>query len=76
MPLVRTTFRETPFEMPLTEAEVLRKQGLVVEILAEPDAAAPEGDSASPDSPGNPEGSTPDGSTTPKTPAKPAKEPK
>ena len=73
MPLVRTTFRETPFEMPLPEAESLRAQGFVVEILGEPEADPP-GDGASPDPSDTPDGSTPDGSDTPKT-AKPAKEP-
>lgn len=73
MPLVRTTFRETPFEMPLPEAESLRRQGLVLEILGEPEGAPP-GDGASTDSSDTPDGSTPDGSDTTK-PAKP-KEPK
>jgi len=60
MPLVRTKFRETPFEMTGEEAEALRKQGLVVE---------PEFPAASPDTPDG--GSAPKGSDAPKTPAKP-----
>ena len=74
MPLVRTTFRETPFEMPADEAEALRAQGFVAEILGEPEADPPGVGGASPDPSDTPDGSTPDGSDTPKT-AKPAKEP-
>ena len=70
MPLVRTTFRETPFEMPLPEAEALRAQGFVVEILGEPSGDPP---AAPPDTPEG--GPAPDGPTTQPKPAKPAKEP-
>ena len=63
MPLVRTTFRETPFEMPLEEAEAIRKQGHLVEILPDPEAlpADPPGGGEPPADPAK----------TPKTTAKP-----
>lgn len=70
MPLVRTTFRETPFEMSDEEAELLRGQGLIAEITGAPGPAAPA--DGSPDRPDTPDGGpAPDGPTAPKSTAKP-----
>jgi hypothetical protein len=69
MPLVRTKFRLTPFRMTDEEAADLGRQGLVVEVVAEPEPPADD-DSGEPDPPPAAD------PVPPKSTAKPAKEPK
>lgn len=64
MPLVHTVFRETPFEMPDAEAEVLRAQGLLRSAPVPTDLAETAG------TPGFPDGGTPDGEALPDPPVK------
>jgi hypothetical protein len=52
MAQVLTVFRETPFEMPDDEAEVLRRQGLLREDKPGPAAKTDAGTTTKPASPG------------------------